>query len=1038
MEALKIVKEVLGEKHPEYAISLNSLAGLYWKTGQYNKAVLLLSEALKIRKEVLGEKHPDYATSLNNLASLYYSMGQYDKAEPLYKESLKIRKEVLGERHPSYASSLNNLANLYYAIGQYEKAEPLLKEAVKTRKELLGEKHPDYAQSLGNLAALYREMGHYSEAEPLYMESLKIRKEVLGEKSPEYALSLSHLASLYHAMDQYDKAEPLCKEVIKIYKEALGEKHPDYASSLNNLGSLYETAGQYDKAEPLYKEALKIIKEVLGEKHPNYASSMNNLAGLFRNMGQYDKAEPLYKEALQLRKEVLGEKHPDYASSLSGLAGFYSVMGKYEKAEPLLKEALIIRKAIFGEKHPDYASSLNNLAELYRKMGRYDNAEPLYKEALQLRKEILGEKHSDYAVSLIGMAVLYVNTEQYDKAEPLYTEASKIFKEVFGEKHPSYAISLIWLALLYSNMEQYDKAEPFFIDANKNYISQLESYYPALSENEKMKFLKTIDYNFELFYSFALKREKENPTISNDIMQLRIQTKGIILTSTAGVKSRILKSGNEELIGLYNQLTNIHSEIAYAYTQSNQEQKKRGIDLVSLETQANDIEKQLSGKSEDYKSELEKRKIDWKEIQKTIKPDEAAIEFLSFQYYDKNWTEMTYYCALIVREEYKNPVLVRLCTEEELSQYLKLNAEESNSYIKNNENNRKIYDLIWKPLEKYLSGTNTVYLSPSGLLNKISFSVLSGEENTLISDKYSLHYMGNLKDIVTKKKENSIKSINGFTAVIFGGVDFNLDSANMISNAEKYRTEIKNNIYLNIPDTLKEQNNREIDERGGWGYLKGTLDEADNIKRIFEKNGLEAKEYTGADASEDALKSLSQTEYKSSPTILHIATHGFFFPEPTKEYGAFQMLQKGGSEVIKHSENPLLRSGIILAGANHFWQTNKSIEGAEDGILTAYEVCNMDLTNTELVVLSACETGLGDIKGGEGVYGLQRAFKVAGAKTIIMSLWKVPDKETVELMELFYTNWLNGMTKHDAFTNAQKEMRNKYAPYYWAAFVMVE
>ena len=259
-----------------------------------------------------------------------------------------------------------------------------------------------------------------------------------------------------------------------------------------------------------------------------------------------------------------------------------------------------------------------------------------------------------------------------------------------------------------------------------------------------------------------------------------------------------------------------------------------------------------------------------------------------------------------------------------------------------------------------------------------------------------------------------------------------MDSIDLIQNAERFKTGYSEK-FSHTSDIVNNDSSRKIISK--WNYLKGTLEEVNIIKSIFEKENIKVDIYEGYDATEESFKSLSGV---NSPALLHISTHGFFFPEVEKKNIKPELFNMAGQYKFKMSENPLMRSGLILAGANWVWSGGQEIEGVENGILTAYEVSNMNLQNTELVVLSACETGLGEIKGNEGVYGLQRAFKVAGAKTIIMSLWKVPDKETVELMELFYTNWLNGMTKHDAFTNAQKEMRKKYPPYIWSAFVMME
>jgi CHAT domain-containing protein/Tfp pilus assembly protein PilF len=920
---------------------------------------------------------------LNGEGIEYYNSGDYKNALINWEKGVTQAEKEFGKNHEYYATSLNNLALLYKSMGQYNKAEPLYKEAIKIRKEVQGENHPDYATSINNLALLYQSMGKYDKVEPLFKEAMKTRKEVLGENHPDYAISLNNMALLYKLMGQYNKAEPLFKEAIKIKKEALGEKHPSYATSLNNLAILYDAMGQYDKAEPLYKEAMEIRKEVQGEKHPDYANSLNNLAIVYKLMKQYDKAALLFKEALKIRKDVLGKKHPDYANSLNSLAGLYDAMGQQDKAEPLYKEAMNIRKEILGEKHPDYANSISNLAGLYDAMGQQDKAEPLYKEAMNIRKEILGEKHPDYANSLNNLALLYLNNGQYEKAEP------------------------------------------FFLKTNENYLNQIKIYYPALSESEKVKFLKTIEYDFDIFYSFGIKRIVENKNITKNIFDLRLNTKGLILSSTSNVRKRITESNDRELIEKFDKLLSLRTEIGKAYILSLEEQKKREINLKELEASANELEKEISLNSEDIKSERESRIIKCKDIQNSLKQNEAAVEFLDFRYFDKKWTYTTYYCAIISRPDLENPVLINLCTLNELKGYLSGSSENQNSYVRNDEKSSGLYNLIWKPLEKYLNGTEKVYISPSGILNKVSFALLKADEQNLLIDKYNLRYVGNLKEIVLKK-ESELKN-KVLTASIFGGINYDIDTSNIKDVASKLSR--GSNDEWNPPSDMI-LNNAPVTKVSKWNYLPGTLIEADKIKSLFESNNLKVNEFTGNEATKEALKSLNS---KNSPTVLHISTHGYFFPEPQKNY------KETGTITYIASDNPLFRSGLILAGANRVWMGGSEIEGIENGILTAYEVSNMDLMNTELVVLSACETGLGDIKGGEGVYGLQRAFKIAGAKTIIMSLWKVPDKETMELMELFYTNWLEkNITKRKAFSEAQKEMRKKYEPYYWAAFVMIE
>jgi len=233
-------------------------------------------------------------------------------------------------------------------------------------------------------------------------------------------------------------------------------------------------------------------------------------------------------------------------------------------------------------------------------------------------------------------------------------------------------------------------------------------------------------------------------------------------------------------------------------------------------------------------------------------------------------------------------------------------------------------------------------------------------------------------------------------------------------------------------NTLITANISRSENSEGWKNLSGTADEIKNIQTLFEKNKISTASFTQSNATEEQFKSLGG----NSPSIIHLATHGFFLPDPEmkKEEG----LAADERNAFTLADDPLLRSGIVLSGANRVWSGQTPIAGREDGIVTAYEIAQMDLSKTDLVVLSACETALGDIKGNEGVFGLQRAFKLAGVKNMLLSLWKIPDAETAELMSLFYGHYLKGMTARESLYQAQKEMRKKYTAFYWAAFVVIE
>ncbi|MFI5140370.1 MAG: CHAT domain-containing protein [Sphingobacteriales bacterium] len=329
-----------------------------------------------------------------------------------------------------------------------------------------------------------------------------------------------------------------------------------------------------------------------------------------------------------------------------------------------------------------------------------------------------------------------------------------------------------------------------------------------------------------------------------------------------------------------------------------------------------------------------------------------------------------------------------------------------------------LYDLVWRPMQPFLKGIKKVAISPAGLLNRIAFSALPSGNYKYLLDEYQIRQYGSSGEIAEQKNNND-RPKSGNNAVLYGGILFD-------------QTDTKNtskNLIAVTSSSLPYEVKRSISGRK-WGPLPGTLKEVRDINKLLLDSHFSTKVITSSDATEESLKQLSG----HSPQILHLATHGFFLPDVAGKPG--NLRNENGQ--LTFADNPLFRSGIIMAGANRVWCGGLAIEGKDDGILTAYEISNIDLSNTDLVVLSACETALGDIKGTEGVFGLQRAFKFAGVKEMLLSLWDIPDKQTSELMELFYANKLKGMPSYQALNFAQQIMRKKYAPYYWAAFELIE
>ncbi|MBI0400296.1 CHAT domain-containing tetratricopeptide repeat protein [Cyclobacterium marinum] len=906
--------------------------------------------------------------------------------------------------------SLNQKVLGLYGQGRYEEAIVYAEKAVLVVKKELGENHPDYATSLNNLAMLYVRIRRYVEAERLMFMATGIRKTQFGENHPSYASSLSNLAGLFKRMGRYAKAEPLYIQVLEIRKTQLGENHPDYATSLSNLAVMYESVGQYANAVPLMVKANGIYKTQFGENHPDYATSLHNLGMLYTNMGRYANAEPLMLKAKGIYKTQMGEGHPSYATSINNLAVLYNSMGRNDEAEPLYAQGLKIRKRKLGKDHPSYAASLNNLANHYKDIGRYAKAKRLYLRSMKIMKPQMDGHHPDYASSLNNMAVLHHTIGQYAQAEPLLLQGQQID------------------------------------------LHQLRIVFPTLSEKEKEQFLNTLNFNFEFFHSFALKRQQSNPAITANQYDNALLLKGMLLQSSVQMRERILASGDTTAIRIFGDWQMLKRQWLKQSNIPKSEREKAGISPEATLAKVNTLEKELSSRSEIFAEATDTVHTNWQDIQQELKQGEAAIELIRYDWYDKNWTDTVHYAALIVTSETKDhPHLVLLENGTELEErgaqsYQSAFATRGASRVAGAYNpipTDSLYAYFWQPIQKALDslgGAGKVYLSPDGVYHTLNLQTLKNSETgKFLLETLDIERVGSTKDLVKKKEQRAHNN----NAILAGYPTYPASPEAVASALERYQqgqaapghTASRSSSNYGTYQTYRAINAN----RNSISPLPGTLAEVEQLTSIFDRVGLTSSALLENAASEDVLKKVK------SPRILHIATHGFFEPESEQQAEDLnrEMLMSGlGRETV--SENPYLRCGLYLAGAETTLKnrTNPNFrrpEGQEDGILTAYEATLLNLRGTELVVLSACETGLGVTKNGEGVYGLQRAFQVAGAETVIFSLWKVADQQTQEMMGLFYQNWLQkDMTKRAAFEAAQQTIKEKYkVPYFWGAFVMI-
>jgi CHAT domain-containing protein/Tfp pilus assembly protein PilF len=976
---------------------------------------------------------------LNVRSTQLYQQGRYAEALPIAIEALKAAEAAFGPDSAWVAADLSNLALIYNGLGKYSEAEPLFQRALQVQEKVAGPDDRTVATFLSNIALLYDNQGRYGEAEPLYLRAVRIHEKTAGPDHPDVALDLNNLSVLYHHQGRYAEAETLCQHALRIDEKALGPDSPKIATDLNNFAALYYDQGKYAAAEPFYQRALSIYEKALGPDHPVVATAVSNLASLYMDQGKYEEAEPLYQRAIRIGEKALGPDNSDVAKYLNNLALLYDDEDKKAEAEPLYLRALSIREKALGPDHPDVAIGLNNLASFYLGRGEYAKTKPLFQRALIIREKALGPENSDVAESLSNLADLYQHQGLYAEAEPLYQRALRIDEKALGPDDPAVDNDLEYLATLYDDQGKYVEAAPLFRRHIDSLFQRLQYNFNYMTEKERLGFLDTLEFNFPTFFSFVHRFHSKDPSLTRSMYDVLLWEKGFIAGSVADMRHDIEASGDTEALKLLGQLTAKRTQIAALLNTEPPDRELWRQQIDQLRSEANDIEKALVARSSAFAQRKQLERATWQQVRDSLKPGEAAVEFARFRLYDKKWTGTRYYVALVVTPETKGqPEYVFLGDDKQIEGDMMLRFKHSvqtRGLLAEPEielPGADTYALIWKPLEKALVGKTRIYLSPDGVLNQLPLGIIPTPDGKLLMERYDLRLLSSTRDILRSAPRPAAT-----TALLVGDPVFDLSEEQQRVAIEKLalpQPEAPTSIAALLPGGVSRDQGSGSTLQG-LPRLPGTGAEVAAIAELMQEHQWKTSVYT----NELALKTV--VERAGSPRVVHLATHGFFLSDQQIK---MERTVTGDSQA-SGTEDPMLRSGLYFAGANRTLAGKPAGEGLDNGVLTAMEAGSLNLRGTQLVVLSACNTGQGDVKNGEGVFGLRRALEEAGAESVLMSLWSVPDRETLELMQRFYKKWLGGMEIHEALKEAQLEMREqvrkshngKDLPYYWGAFVLV-
>ena len=993
---IEIKNNLYGEEAPESHLAKIKLANHYLDyTNKISEALEIYEQSfVKIVAPQIGSQHQDILEILNHIGSLYELTDQYAKADSVLEKSIQVARVKYDNKDVAYATQLNNVARIQIKLGEFEKASKKVEEALKIvrDKDSPGENRElHWIEVLETRAILQGLRGLFDDAkESLAQTSRMIAKSDNNVGIDELATG-KELTSLLILLGDYNRAEKLLNKLIPEYEKLYGVSSLRLVEPLVNKGRLILAKGDYTEADKVAQRANQIALSVYGDKSSKTASTQKLLGDIDYAIGDYDKAEENIEKALANQQRQFGRNHIEVAKSLAQLSLIKFYKGdEFSSVEKMMQEAQKIMGERLDTDNPQYADILKNVAIINIAAKKYNTAFTSLTQAEGIWRGKTGSKGNINAAAIYTLTGdVFYQIKNYKKSEEFYNQARDIYEKYFNRTHPEYVKILSKQAKVYYMQKDFKKAKKNIEEALNDYENFIKKYFPALSEREKTKFWNTIKSDFEFYNTLAFGNLDDFKDLTGKVYNYQLLTKALLLSSSIKIRERILNSSDENLKKIYNEWLTKKEFLTNALSMSTEQLTLNAIDLPSLNNEVEKLEATLSEKSELFGQSFENKKITYENVQKSIAKNEVAIEMVRYRHFDHNFTDSVIYVALYVKNDDARPKVVELPEghrmENRFFKYYRncITGQVPDAYS---------YKVFWEPIAKAIGINTTIFISPDGVYNQLNLEAIPTPDGKYIIDNANIVIISNSKDLYIRK----VKSKGGLPS----------NTATMFGNPSFYMTASNSNRVAALPGTEKEVN---------------------ELQDLLNQKGWKTFEYMDKSASEERVKE------QESPKIFHIATHGFY--SPTVDEDDAKKLTRSEAQL---SESPLMKCGLLLRGAGDVLDKTNFNYNIESGILTAYEAMSLNLDKTDLVVLSACETGLGDISNGEGVYGLQRAFLVAGAKVLIMSMFKVDDAATQKLVLTFYKKWLTTNNMRQSFVDAKKELRVEYPdPIYWGAFMMI-
>lgn len=900
----------------------------------------------------------------------------------------------------------------------YEKAISLQSKGVKLLEKNPGKNSIPYVKALYDLAIYKSYVGRSDEADVLFnqIESTPITpvSSDLDENYDYYEI-MDLMAQYYETDFDYPHAIAIRTKLIKFMEQmGWGKDALDYFGVLCQLNKDYIDSGNFKEALALSLEMLDTYEKMYKTSPENnkslYATSLVNLAETYSYLGNYDKSIELTNKALPL---VEDEGVESQCILLNNLANYYDETDRTEDAVEIQSKILKLMSGVLTEDDEYYIAANALMGRYLIHAGKQEEGLPYVLRAKNLWRKYHDVNHPYYQHINSTLVSAYCEAGKYEKAVSLSESIGECYQQIYGKNHPFFFQNSLDLITLYILSNNHDKLKGVVTDIVPLMSDNIRYNFAYLPRDARAKFRSRNKLLLEEVIPI-LNYRYPDMGISGSGYDACLFSKGILLNAERSMDDFVAETGSEELKNLLTEIKVSRKNLSSLYSVPIED---REIDADSYRKNLFDKELRLMDEMMKYGDYTGAISSTWDKVRDNLKEKDLAIEFVAFTIGGSKR-----YMGYLLKKDWETPVLVDLYEESELARF-----DNPDAY-KSKETGR----VIWGKLLPYLKGVENIYFAPDGQLNQIAIEYLPAPEGEgLMSEQFNLYRLSSTRELTLNKK-----NVAGTDAVVYGGILYDADVAAMETESRRYDGGVS---QRSCPE---EELLDSLGSRGSVGYLKNTLTEADSISKMMRDRGLSAMLLTGASASEESIKNLSGHR----KGLIHIATHGFYWSGSRVEYEAERngklgfMLDLGQRDVRNAEDKALTRSGLYMAGANNILRGKELPESIEDGILTAQEIANLDLRGLDLVVLSACQTGMGDISS-DGVFGLQRGFKKAGANTILMSLWDVDDEATELLMTEFYKNYLSGMSKQKSLTEAQRSVRENLRfknPKYWAAFILLD